>query len=100
MAVMKKLMTTAFLHRRVSLLDVFKIWFISFSGNLAGSLFFVAISAGYYGIFTSAPAYTQETLHFATQIAAELAWHQIFIRAIGANWLVHFDVFISISSRE
>ncbi|KAL8713428.1 MAG: hypothetical protein Q9220_002627 [cf. Caloplaca sp. 1 TL-2023] len=27
-------------------------------------------------------------------------WHQIFLRAIGANWLVCFAVFISISSRE
>jgi len=27
-------------------------------------------------------------------------WHQIFLRAIGANWLVCFAVFVSISSRE
>lgn len=39
-------MTVAFLHRRVTLLDLLKIWFISFFGNLAGMLFFVALIAG------------------------------------------------------
>lgn len=39
-------MTTAFLHRRVGILDVLKIWFVSFFGNLAGMLFFMAIITG------------------------------------------------------
>ena len=39
-------MTTALLHRRITILDLLKSWFVSFFGNLAGSLFFVAIITG------------------------------------------------------
>ncbi|KAF1990482.1 hypothetical protein K402DRAFT_348643 [Aulographum hederae CBS 113979] len=93
-------MTTALLHRRVSLLDLLKIWFISFFGNLAGTLFFVAIITGYGGVFEEAPAYTTAAINLAVQKCVNPQWHQIFLRAIGANWLVCFAVFISISSRE
>lgn len=37
-------MLTAFLHRRITILDLLKNWFISFFGNLAGMLFFMAIA--------------------------------------------------------
>lgn len=46
------------------------------------------------------PAYRMEVINFATQKCLLPQWHQIFLRAIGANWLVCFAVFISISSRE
>ncbi|KAI9816032.1 MAG: hypothetical protein M1827_002024 [Pycnora praestabilis] len=92
-------MTTAFLHRRVSIKDVAINWVVSYFGNLAGMLFFMAIIIGYGGVFSEAP-YKAETVSFAVMKAQEPAWHQIFLRAIGANWLVCFAVFISISSRE
>ncbi|KAL8662865.1 MAG: hypothetical protein Q9202_004379 [Teloschistes flavicans] len=92
-------MTVAFLHRRITIVDLLKNWFISFFGNLAGMLFFMAIVTGYGGVFEPA-AYRQETINFATLKAVTPGWHQIFLRGIGANWLVCFAVFISISSRE
>ena len=45
-------------------------------------------------------AYRTEIFNFATMKCLLPQWHQIFLRAIGANWLVCFAVFISISSRE
>ena len=45
-------------------------------------------------------AYKQELFNFADQKAVLPAWHQIFLRAIGANWLVCMAVYMSISSRE
>nr|POF02576.1 putative formate transporter [Quercus suber] len=93
-------MMTAFLHRRVTFFDLAKIWTISFFGNLAGSLFFMAIITGYGGVFDEAPAYTTAAINIAVQKAVNPHWHQIFLRAIGANWLVCFAVFTSISSRE
>ena len=92
-------MTCAALHRRVTIIDVLKNWVVSFFGNLAGMLFFVAIIAGYGGVF-QLEAYKTETINFATQKIVDPHWYQIFLRAIGANWLVCFAVFISISSRE
>lgn len=93
-------MWTAFLHRRISALDVAKNWFVSFFGNLAGSLFFMAIIMGYGGVFEETPGYQNAAIRLATQKAYDPKWSQIFCRAIGANWLVCFAVFISISSRE
>ena len=93
-------MTTAFLHRRVSLWDVGKNWFVSFFGNLAGSLFFACIIIGYGGVFEETPVYKMAAVKLATEKAQQPEWQMIFLRAIGANWLVSFAVFVSISSRE
>lgn len=41
-----------------------------------------------------------EVINFATAKCLTPTWVQIFCRAIGANWLVCFAVYISISSRE
>ena len=92
-------MTCAFLSRRIGILDVLKNWVVSFFGNLAGMLFFMAIVTGYGGVF-QVESYKEQTISFATMKAVDPSWGQIFCRAIGANWLVCFAVFISISSRE
>lgn len=93
-------MTTAYLHRRVSLIDVGKSWFVSFFGNLAGTLFFLAFITGYSGVFEATPGYKTAAINIAMEKAHDPAWHQIFLRAIGANWLVCIAVFLSISARE
>ncbi|KAF1349870.1 Formate/nitrite transporter-domain-containing protein [Delphinella strobiligena] len=49
-------MWTTFLRRRMTVLDVLKNWFIVFFGNLAGSLFFMAIVTGYGGVFEESDA--------------------------------------------
>lgn len=36
----------ALLHRRCSVLDLLKTWVVSFFGNLAGALFFMAVLTG------------------------------------------------------
>ncbi|KAI9659067.1 MAG: hypothetical protein M1821_002027 [Bathelium mastoideum] len=89
----------ALLHRRCSILDVGKSWFVSFFGNLAGMLFFMAIIVGYGGVF-EAEVYKAESITFAIGKAVTPHWHQIFLKAIGANWLVCLAVFMAISSRE
>lgn len=55
----KKFMTTAFVSKRVSIKDVAISLFVSFFGNLAGSLFTVAIIFGYGGVFEETPTYQQ-----------------------------------------
>lgn len=93
-------MTTAFCHRRVTIVDLAKSWFVSFFGNLAGMLFFTCVLIGYGGIFEESTAYTSAAITIATQKAYDPQWHQIFLRAIGANWLVCMSVFLSISARD
>lgn len=75
-------------------------WTVSYIGNLAGSLFFMAIICGYGGLFDEASAYKESAIRIATQKCATPAFHQIFLRAIGANWLVCFAVYSAMQSRE
>ena len=99
---------TAFLHRRVTLVDLMKSWFVSFFGNLAGMLFFMAVITGCTSVFVangaqanllilrlgidggwlSEPAYKAETIKFAHMKMVTPAWHQIFLRAIGGEDLI------------
>lgn len=91
--------TIACLHRRISPLKMLTHWFVTFFGNLAGSLFVMALITGYGGIF-SAPAYHNEARIFATAKAITPEWHQIFLRGIGANWLVCLACFLAFMARE
>lgn len=93
-------MLTALLGRRIHIKDLALSWTVSFLGNLAGSLFAVAIIFGYGGVFEETEVYRQAVLTFATQKAVQPMWHQIFLRAIGANWLVCFAVFSATQARE
>jgi len=93
-------MWTAFLHRRVTVLDIAKNWVISFLGNLAGSLFFILVIVGYGGVFEASPAYAVAARTIAIEKAILPEWHMIFLRGIAANWLVCMAVFLSISARE
>jgi formate/nitrite transporter FocA (FNT family) len=70
-------MTTALLHRRVSVIDVGISWFVSFFGNLAGTLFFMAIITGYGGVFEETEGYRTAAINLAVQKAQQPQWHQV-----------------------
>ncbi|RMY66046.1 hypothetical protein D0863_08708 [Hortaea werneckii] len=91
--------TLAVLHRRISLLKMLIHWTVTFFGNLAGSLFVMAIIAGYGGVFSAEPYYN-EAESFATTKVVTPGWHQIFLRGIGANWLVCLACFLAFMARE
>lgn len=74
-------------------------WTLTFLGNLAGSLFIMAIIIGYGGVF-DAPAYASEVRAFVTTKQVTPQWHQIFLKGIGANWLVCLACFLGLSGRE
>lgn len=74
-------------------------WTVTFFGNLAGSLFVMGLIIGYGGVFDSA-AYKAEVIKFATTKAVTPEWHMVFLRGIGANWLVCLACFLALSARE
>lgn len=74
-------------------------WFITFWGNLAGSLFVVSLILGYGDVFKLA-AYKTEIIKFATTKQVTPEWHSIFLRAVGANWLVCLACYLGTSGRE
>src|SRR5271154_581254 len=85
--------TIAVLQRRLGIVKMLIHWAVTFLGNLAGSLFIVTIIAGYGGIF-DADEYRMEVINFATAKQVTPRWYQIFLRAIGANWLVCTALFL------
>jgi formate/nitrite transporter len=74
-------------------------WFVTFWGNLAGSLFVMALITGYGGVFKVA-AYHTEVETFANTKVVVPEWHMIFLRGIGANWLVCLACFLAFTARE
>lgn len=89
----------AVLHRRLSPLKMLIHWIVTFFGNLAGSLFIMALITGYGGTL-SIPTIETTTINFATTKVVEPGWHQIFLRGVGANWLVCLACFLAFMARE
>ncbi|KAK4496493.1 hypothetical protein PRZ48_012473 [Zasmidium cellare] len=87
------------LQRRLSVPKMLLHWFVTFWGNLAGSLFVVAIITGYGGVF-DLPPYNAEAITFANKKVVTPQWHMIFLRGIGANWLVCMACFLAFMARE
>ncbi|SMR64127.1 unnamed protein product [Zymoseptoria tritici ST99CH_3D1] len=91
--------TIAALQRRISIPKMLLHWFVTFWGNLAGSLFVVAIITGYGGVF-SAPVYQKTVFSFNASKVLVPTWHGVFLRGIGANWLVCMAAFLAYMARE
>ncbi|KNB04805.1 hypothetical protein FOXG_19675 [Fusarium oxysporum f. sp. lycopersici 4287] len=89
----------AVLHRRLPVRKMLLHWFLCFWGNLAGSLFMVAIIFGYGGIFSASP-YRDEVVTLATKKQMDPRIYQIFLRGIGCNWLVCLACFLSIQAKD
>ncbi|KAF4970544.1 hypothetical protein FSARC_2453 [Fusarium sarcochroum] len=90
---------TAVLQGRLSIRKMALHWFLCFFGNLAGSLFVMAIIMGYGGVF-DAPLYKNQVISFATKKQIDPQVHQIFLKAIGCNWLVCLAVFLGIQAKD
>ncbi|KAI5359827.1 Putative formate/nitrite transporter, aquaporin [Septoria linicola] len=93
------LTTVAVLQKRISVVKMLQHWFITFWGNLAGSLFVVALITGYGETFNLA-VYEAEVFRFNASKVVVPTWHAIFLRGIGANWLVCMACFLSFMARE
>ncbi|CAG8378861.1 unnamed protein product [Penicillium salamii] len=91
--------TIAALHRRLSWSKMLIHWGLTFLGNLAGSLFVVAIIFGYGDVFSADP-FRSAVISFATkkQIAPE--FHTILLRGIGCNWLVCLACFFGFQGQD
>ncbi|KAF4598529.1 hypothetical protein EYR38_006933 [Pleurotus pulmonarius] len=74
-------------------------WIIVTFGNLVGSLFFAAILVRYSGIISTEP-YLTYAKTFAMHKASDPAWHQIFLRGIGCNWLVSVAVWQAAGAKD
>ncbi|MCP5984494.1 formate/nitrite transporter family protein, partial [Klebsiella pneumoniae] len=60
----------------------------------------MCIMMGYGGVFESKFVYRDAAITLTIEKAQQPQWQMILLRGIGANWLVCFAVFISISARD
>ncbi|GFF63363.1 hypothetical protein CNMCM6936_001651 [Aspergillus lentulus] len=91
--------TIAALQRKLPWYKMLLHWFVTFWGNLAGSLFVVAIIFGYGNVFAADP-YKSEVIAFATKKQLTPDFHHIFLRGIGCNWLVCLACFLGVQGRD
>ncbi|EXA30178.1 hypothetical protein FOVG_18441 [Fusarium oxysporum f. sp. pisi HDV247] len=107
---------TAVLQGRLPIRKMLLHWFLCFFGNLAGSLFVMSIIMGCKswhplsakvainilldgGVF-DAPPYKEVVISFASKKQISPQVHQIFLKAIGCNWLVCLAVFLGIQAKD
>ncbi|KAF4336073.1 formate transport [Fusarium beomiforme] len=90
---------TAVLQGRLSIRKMLLHWFLCYFGNLAGSLFVMSIIMGYGGVFDASP-YKEVAMSFARKKQVSPQFHQIFLKAIGCNWLVCLAVFLGIQAKD
>jgi formate/nitrite transporter FocA (FNT family) len=94
-----QLTTIAALQRRISIPRMLLHWFVTFWGNMVGCLFVVGIITGYGGVF-SKPVYTNAVFDYNNTKVVVTTWHGVFLRAIGANWLVCMAAFLACMAKE
>ncbi|KAK0749079.1 Formate/nitrite transporter-domain-containing protein [Schizothecium vesticola] len=91
--------SAAFIQGRISIWKMLYHWSFCFFGNLAGALFVMAIIFGYGGVFDDDP-YRANVIAFVTAIQIKPQWHQIFLRAIGCNWLVCLALYLGVQAKD
>ncbi|EEA24019.1 hypothetical protein TMatcc_007095 [Talaromyces marneffei ATCC 18224] len=91
--------TMAALQRRLPWYKMLIHWFVTFLGNLCGSLFMVAIILGYGQVFSADP-YKSQVISFATKKQVTPEWQTVFLRGIGCNWLVCLACFFGMQGRD
>ncbi|EYE93198.1 formate/nitrite transporter family protein [Aspergillus ruber CBS 135680] len=91
--------TVAVLNRKLSWWRMLVHWFVTFWGNLAGSLFVMALIFGYGGVFSADP-YKSEVISYANKKQVTPEFHMIFLRGIGCNWLVSMGCYFALQGRD
>jgi formate/nitrite transporter len=100
------------LEGKASWLGLGRNWIVSFAFNLVGAVFVAYFLAVATGILSAEPWAAQaltiaktKALGGATFVAGgktvtSLTWMQVFLRAIGCNWLVCLAVYLAIASDD
>jgi formate transporter len=89
-------MAAALFSRKVTIYDVLRNWFLSWTFNFFGAVFVMYFLAYLPDITASGPAHNWIKALAIYKI--ELGWGRVFLRGIGANWLVCAALYFAISA--
>lgn len=86
------------LGRRYGWHKVLFNWLLVYAGNFVGSLFFAYFLVKLPGIL-SADAWHSASVHIA-ETKVSMPWLTVFLRGVGANWLVCLAVWLGLSAND
>ena len=86
------------LNREIGWKAVLKNWTLVYFSNFAGALFFTYVMVYLTGV-TAAPPWADAVRGIA-EAKTSMPWHTVFLRGIGANWLVCLAVWLGMSARS
>lgn len=86
------------LGRTIGWKAVLRNWALVYAGNFAGALFFTCFMVYLTGVTAAAP--WDEAVRGIAATKTSLPWHVVFLRGIGANWLVCLAVWLGMSARS
>lgn len=86
------------LNRKYKWNAVWKNWILVYFSNFAGALFFVYFMVQLTGVADADPWHSA-IIKIATA-KTSMPWHVVFLKGIGANWLVCLAVWLGMSSQS
>ena len=91
-------MIPALMDGRIGVRHVLKNWGLVYAGNFAGALFFASVMVYASGIFDAGP--WAEASRGIAETKTSLPWMTVFLRGVGANWLVCLAVWLGMSAKN
>ena len=85
-----------FMNGKIKWHTVLKNWALVFGSNFIGTIFFAYLLVHITGILSHAP--WQESIIHTAVLKTTQPWHVIFLKGIGANWLVCLAVWLGLTA--
>ncbi len=84
------------LRRQYGIGAVLRNWTLVYVGNFIGALFFVYIMVGFTGVVDTDP--WRSAIVGIAEAKVSMSWWVVFVKGIGANWLVCLAVWLGFSA--
>lgn len=91
-------MTLSFLEKKINIETLLRIWLLSYLFNFVGAQFIAYSLSANIGLFDADP--WQSYLHALASTKVSGSFVDIFMKGIGANWLVCLGVWMGFAGRD
>ena len=86
------------MDKKLSVLDMGRNWLLVYAGNFAGAMFVVYFMVTLTGLFHKEP--WQDSIYTIAQAKTSLPFYKVFLKGIGANWLVALAMWMAYASKD
>lgn len=92
-------MMSAWIQGKCSWQKLLRSWVVSFSLNFVGALIMAYLFSGYTGLLDNEPL-KSHAQSFAYVKVGPSSWGQVFVKGIGANWMVCMALWLAFQSES